>query len=291
MTILRIVLLAALFVSPLMAEKYPTQVKKSITFLFSRDTANRLAVQGTGFFVLMRTDQGNDTATFGYLVTTKKALQRSTGEYLDTMYIRINRKDGYSDTLLILLTVNGERRFFPHPDSTVDLAVIPAYPDLNRYDILYIPASMVVAADYFEKEKVTEGMPLFHVGIFNEHIGVFRNIPAVRFGSIVQFSEEKYRWNGVLTEFYVMEPGTSSGSSGAPVYHYAESSKDTGGTMRPARLALCGIVAGSFREGAHSRDAARVIPSYKLNELLMAPAVIAERDKEFLRMRNEREKK
>lgn len=291
MTILRIVLFILLLVLPLSAQRYPSQVKKSASFIFSRDTTNRLAVQGTGFFVLLRTNQGNDSANFGYLVTTKRALQGSNGKYLDTVYIRINRKDGYSDTLLVVLMVNGEARYFPHPDSTVDLALIPAFPDINRFDMLYIPASMIAPADYFARERVTEGMPVFHVGMLEEHLGTFKNIPTIRFGSITQFSDEKYRWNGMLTEFYLMEPGVTHGSAGAPVYHYSEAMKDTAGVLRPARLAVCGIVAGAFRSGARSGEAARVTPSYKLNELLMTPGITAERDKEFVRMRGEAEKK
>ncbi|NUN69706.1 MAG: hypothetical protein HUU02_08350 [Bacteroidetes bacterium] len=285
MIIFRIALLAVLLVLPLSAEKYPSQVKKSVTFLFAKDTSGRLTVQGTGFFVLMKADQGPDTATFGYLVTTRTALQRTGGSMLDSVYLRINRKDGSSDTLLVLLRVNGEPRFFPHPDSTVDLVVVPAFPDLNRYDLLYTPASMIVTSEYFARERVTEGTPLFHVGMLEEQLGTFRNIPAVRFGTIVQFSEEKYRWNGMMSEFYVMEPGTSAGSNGAPVFHYVEAAADTSGAPRPARLALCGIIAGPFGNTHSGRSAVRVTPSQKLNELLLSPAVSGERDKEFIRLR------
>jgi hypothetical protein len=287
MNVLRVFALIALCAASLLAEKFPSQVKKSVTFIFAKDTANRLSVQGTGFFVLMKDQHNADTATFGYLVTTKSALKKANGQYLDTIYVRINRKDGYSDTLIVPLTADAAKRFFVHPDSTVDLAVIPAFPDVNRYDVLYIPTGLIGSVDVFEREGITEGSELFSIGMLTPHIGIFKNIPLVQFGRIVQMSPEKYRWGNAFTEFFLMETDAAFGVTGAPVYYYAEAVKDTVAGAKSARLFLSGILAGPYQFGASRVDLARVIPAYKLSELLNTAPVAGEREKEIGRMKKE----
>jgi hypothetical protein len=290
MNIIRTVTVIALLVTPLFGQKFPAQIKKSVTFIYSRDSTNRLSVQGTGFFVLMQSSMQADTATFGYLVTTRTALKKRNGQMLDTVYVRINRKDGSVDTLLVQLNGTETPRCFFHPDSTVDLAVIPAYPDAQRYDMLYIPASLIAAADFFSRENIAEGSELFYTGVLKQQTGMFKNIPVVRYGRIVQLSNEKYQWEGRFAEFFLLESSAHIGTTGSPVYYYTEAVRDTGSAARSARLMLCGIAAGPFGNGPDDQGFTRVIPAYTLNELLALPAVAAEREKEFIRMQ-ERSKK
>lgn len=290
MVLIRSILVILMFASPLLAEKFPAQVKKSVTFIFSKDTNNRLVPQGTGFFVLLKAQQNTDTATFGYLVTTKTALQRTNGRFLDSVYVRINRKDGYSDTLIVQLTIAGVPRYFVHPDSTVDMAIIPAFPDINRYDVLYLPAGMIGAVDFFSRENIAEGQELFHIGMMQSHFGLFKNIPTVRFGRIVQLSNEKYVWGNFYTDFFLLETEHSTGSTGSPVYFYAESVKDSGTVVRPAKLILCGVLTGVYGPEQSDSRLVRVMPAYKLNELLNIPPVAAEREKEFERLKQNTKK-
>jgi len=146
-----------LAVSSSLEAKIPFQVKKSVAFIFAKDSSKRLIPQGTGFFVLLKDNQNADTTNFGYLVTTRNAITKQNGLFFDTVYIRINRKDGYSDTLTIPLVQNGMPRYFLHPDSAVDLAMVPAFPDGNRYDFLFTPVGMIAPLDFFKKENITEG--------------------------------------------------------------------------------------------------------------------------------------
>ncbi|MFA5831969.1 MAG: hypothetical protein WDA22_00700 [Bacteroidota bacterium] len=269
------------------AAKFPAQVKKSVTFIFSKDTNNRLTPQGTGFFVLLKTNQNNDTANFGYLVTTKSTLKKSNGSFFDTVYIRINRKDGYSDTLIIPMVLNSVPRYFLHPDSTVDLAIIPAYPDLNRYDFLFTPVGMIAAIDFLKKENISEGDEVFYTGMESSHFGIFKNIPIVRFGKIAQLSEEKYSVENGYTELYLVETNISKESSGSPLFFYSPAIKDTGTATVPARLFLTGIISGFYdKQKSKSNGIVSVIPAYKLNDLLNVPAVMQEREKEFTRMQS-----
>lgn len=288
---LKYLLLAVLLATTSMfATKIPSQVKKSVAFIFVKDPNNRLTPQGTGFFVLLIANQKSDTAKFGYLVTAKSTLKKPDGTFFDTVFIRINRKDGYCDTLNIPLTQNGIQRYFTHPDSTVDLAIIPAYPDANRYDFLFTPVGMIAPMDLFKKENIAEGDEVFYTGMLGSHIGVFKNIPVVRFGKIVQMSDEKYLWEKLYTELYLVETAISKESNGSPLYFYAESSKDTGKVTLLTKFFLVGIISGNYGDGNSDNGLVRVIPAYKLSELLNTQPVILEREKEFTRMQSVKSK-
>jgi hypothetical protein len=247
---------------------------------------------GTGFFVLLKTNQKSDTANFGYLVTSKTILKRDGGSFFDTVYIRINRKDGYSDTLIIPLTQNSIQRYFLHSDSTVDLAVIPAYPDLNRYDFLFLPFGMIAPMDFFKKENIAEGDEVFHTGMLSSHIGIFKNFPVVGFGRIAQISDEKHAREKNYTEMYLVETAVTKGSIGSPLYYYSPAAKDTGNNIIPAKFYLAGIISENYGELRTDKSKnetsglAGVVPAYKLSELLNASAVSQEREKEFTRMQN-----
>ena len=286
-------LIIAMLATASLSAKIPPQVKKSVAFIFTKDSTNHLSPVGTGFFVLMKANSNTDTVNFGYLVTAKNVLLNSSGMFFDTVYIRLNRKDGYSDTLNIPLTQNGIRRFFLHPDSSINLAVIPAYPDLNRYDFLFLPAGMIAPIDFFKQENLAEGDELFHIGMYEDHIGMFKNIPVVRFGKIAQLSEEKYAWGNGFTELYLVETQITKGSAGSPLYYYTAAVKDSGGSSVPAKLFLAGIISGNYG-GSHSQteynDLIAVVPAFSLNELFNSPTVMKERENELARIKNQKAK-
>ncbi len=272
-----------LLVSQELDARAPLSVKKSVAFIFTRDTSNRLIPKGTAFFLLMKAEKNKDTASFGYLVTTRSVITKPDGTQHDTLYIRINKKDQSADTLIIPLVSNEGRKFFGHPDSSVNLALLPAYPDLNRYDILYTPAGMIAPIDFIEKEKISEGDEVFHAGMLALHTGIFKNVPSVSFGTIVQFSNEKYRWNQSYTELFLVESPVSEESSGSPLFYFSPAASDTGASKLPQRFFLAGIVAGPYGDGGRL---AGIIPAYKLSELLFSQPVSEEREKEFMRLQN-----
>jgi len=270
--------------------KVPLQVKKSVTFIFAKDSSKKLIPQGTGFFMLMKDNQNTDTTNFGYLVTTRTSLRKQNGSFFDSIYIRINRKDGYCDTITIPLVQNGIPRYFLHPDSAVNLAMVPAFPDGNRYDFLFTPVGMIAPIDFFKTEDITEGNELFYTGMSDAHIGMFKNIPVVRFGKIAQLSEEKYVTENGYTELYLAEIALSTGGNGSPVYYYDEAVKNGEKTIVPAKLLLAGIISGNYGKEKQGSNLVGVVPAYKLTELLTIPAVVKEREKEFARIQSARKK-
>ncbi len=266
--------------------KVPVQVKKSVAFIFAKDAGQRLIPQGTGFFVLMRDNQNTDTTNFGYLVMTRNAITQQHGSFFDTIYIRINRKDGYSDTITIPMVQNGAPRYFLHPDSAVDLAMVPAFPDGNRYDFLFTPVGMIAPIDFLKQEEIAEGHELFATGMFDSHLGMFKNIPVVQFGKISQLSEEKYRTVNGYTELYLVDIAVSPGSNGSPIYFYDEAVKNGDKIIVPAKLLLAGIISGIYGNQNITSGLVGVVPAYKLTELLTIPAVVKEREKEFVRIQS-----
>lgn len=290
MKFLYLVLTLVLTVSSSLEAKIPIQVKKSVVFIFSKDSSQRLVPQGTGFFVLMRDNQNTDTTNFGYLIMTRSAITKRNGSFFDSVYIRINRKDGYSDTITIPMVQNGTPRYFLHPDSAVDLAMVPAFPDGNRYDFLFSPVGMIAPIDFLKQEDIAEGRELFYTGMFDSHLGMFKNIPVVQFGKISQLSEEKYRTENGYTELYLVDIAVSAGSNGSPIYYYDEAVKSGDKIVVPAKLLLAGIISGKYGKENHGNGLVGIVPAYKLTELLTKPAVVKEREKEFERIQSARAK-
>lgn len=286
-----LVIALVLIISSTLEAKVPLQVKKSLAFIFAKDSIKRLIPQGTGSFILLKDYKDSDTTNFGYLVTTRTAITKQNGSVFDTVYIRINRKDGYSDTLTIPMVQNGTPRYFLHPDSTVNLAMVPAFPDGNRYDFLFTPVGMIAPIDFFKKENVSEGDEVFYTGMYDSHIGSFKNIPAVRFGNIAQLSEEKYLTEFGYTELYLVETAISIGSNGSPLFYYSPAVKEGENTTVPAKLFLVGILSENYGKGNQNNSLVSVVPAYKVTELLTTPAVVKEREKEFTRIQNARVKK
>ncbi|MBP6673436.1 MAG: hypothetical protein KA247_09820 [Bacteroidetes bacterium] len=285
---LSLIVLVFCIALPMTAMKIPSQVKKSVAFIFVKDSVNRLSPVGTGFFMLLNAQQNGDTANFGYLVTTKSSVRTMNGKYYDSVYIRINRKDGYSDTLIIPLTLNGVPRYFVHPDSTVDLAMVPAYPDAGRYDFLFTPVNMIASVDFLRKEIISEGDEFFSAGMLSSHIGLFKNIPAVRFSRMIQLSEEKYPVLNNYSELFVIDSPFSIGSNGSPLYYYVPATKDSAGS---AKFLLAGVVSGHFPRSLIERTGlTSVVPGYRLTEMMNLPAVAEERDKEFQRLQQGKKK-
>ncbi len=260
--------------------KIPTQVKKSAALIYYKDSTNRLVPAGTGFFLLMRMSQEGDTANFGYLVTTRQAVKRNAAGVQDTLYLRINRRDGLSDTLAVPLTVNAEPKYFFHSDSAVDLAVLPAFPDGNRYDHLFTPVGMIAPVDFLQKENITEGDLFFYAGMYSPHGGTLKNIPEVRFGRIIQISDEQYRTRRGMTELYMIDTELSPDSYGAPLYFYRET---VGDSVRSETFLLAGMMTGDPQRPTPGRGAA--VPAFKISELLNSPAVAAERQREFQQLK------
>src|SRR6266568_1755843 len=143
-----------------------SEVKRTLSFIFLPNPSGELIPSGTAFFVAVNDEKHTDRA-YVYLVTAKHVLQTNRTNYYDRILVRLNRKDGGSDLVSVPLTgTNNAPPIFTHADKNVDLAVIPLPPDGTKYDVRWIPDSMLVTKETFDRLRIKEGDDVFFGGLF-----------------------------------------------------------------------------------------------------------------------------
>jgi hypothetical protein len=96
---------------------------------------------------------------FVYLVTNRHVATCMAPDYrtldVKSIAIRLNRKDGTSDT--ILLAAYGNAPWVMSSDNSEDLAVVGAAPSQEKYDYMAIPTSLFATKDILISKGVAEG--------------------------------------------------------------------------------------------------------------------------------------
>jgi len=88
--------------------------------------------------------------------------QPKSKNFLDQIFIRLNRKDGGSEIGAVPLITAGEKRnVFVHGDSSVDSAVIPFLPDQSQFDFKFLPDELITTKEGFGELKIREGSDVF----------------------------------------------------------------------------------------------------------------------------------
>ncbi|MGI8784146.1 MAG: trypsin-like peptidase domain-containing protein [Acidobacteriota bacterium] len=280
--ILGVTMVVELFAMPI-----PPQVKQCVAFIFGKLPNGKVSA-GTGFFVGVKGAAHADRY-YVYLITARHVLQLPDGKgYLAEVFVRLNKRDGSSDTIRIPMVRSGDKRtvYFPRDDST-DLAAIPMVPDQKVYEYLYLPDSMIVTRDMFKKIGVSEGSDVFFTGLFTPHIGEKRNDPIVRFGRVALVTPQQIQWQGSKIDLYLMETASFGGNSGSPVFFYLGADRVPGSlVVGQPELYLAGVMKGTFNEqhpietadppkSVESLGIAAVVPAYQLHELLFGPELSA----------------
>jgi hypothetical protein len=143
------------------------------------------------------------------------------------------------------LAGQAEKRIYTHPtDQTVDIAVVPALPDQQRFDFKWLPQQFLTTKESFRQLNIAEGSDVFFTGLFMSHYGQQRNQPIVRFGRVAMISDERVHWKGPgkspeALELYLIETQSFGGNSGSPVFFYLGSDRIPGSiVVGPAELRL-----------------------------------------------------
>jgi hypothetical protein len=255
----------------------PPDVKKAVTFIFPADSRGNLVRDpksgipmpyGTGFFVFVSNDPPK-AGGYGYLVTAKHVLRSPTGQDFSKVYLRLNKLKGDAEFVPLDLAQAGRSVVFAHPDPTVDIAVVPAFPSESVFDFKMIPAEFLTGKSVSEI-GVSEGTEVFFTGLFTSYLGEHRNNPIVRFGRVAMLPEDRITWQETgqaaqLVELYLLETQSYGGNSGSPVFFYFGADRNPGSIIvGPPVLKLAGIMRGSFNEnraiGFVQPDAAPPIP-------------------------------
>jgi hypothetical protein len=268
-----------------MAGPIPPEVKSVVVFIFV-ERQGKLVPNGTAFLVGVK-NPSEPTLFSVYLVTARHVLYKpDTTEFLDKVYVRVNKKDGGSEVGTIPIKVTGDNKtVFVHSDPSVDIVAIPFLPDQKRFDFKFLPDELITTQKDYDSLKIREGSDVFFTGLFTPYPGSEKNYPVVRFGRVALVTDEKIEWQGKQMSLYLIEAGSYGGNSGAPVFFYLGSDRDPGSLIvGPPVLKLAGIMQGTFRDAqeikvietkpiAYSTSnmgIAAIVPAYKLHELLFS---------------------
>jgi len=278
----------------IMAAPIPPEVKSVVAFLFiPGKQPGELVPYGTAFFVGVK-DPKNPDRSFVYLVTAKHVLRTPDRKtWLPKIFLRLNTKTSSSEIIEISLFLSGAgRTVFMHSDPSVDIAVIPALPDQDRFDFKVLPEEMITTEKDFKGLGITEGSEVFFTGLFSPYVGTRKNYPVVRFGRVSLITDEKIKFVDDEAQLYLIESGSYGGNSGSPVFFYLGSDRTPGMlVVGPPILKLAGVMSGSFLDlqpvgvvetarvnvAPSSMGIAAVVPAYKLHDLLFSADLMKQR--------------
>ena len=265
-----------------------SDIRQTVAFVGHMDTDGPFQAVGTAFLLM------HDRLL--YLVTARHIAEQ-LGD--DPFYLFMNHNDGgriNAQLDLLELADKGYQWFF-HEDPNVDLAVLPAVFDLEKFgwNFLLFGSEMAVVR---EKNPTAIGCGDFCyvVGLFSLHPGKGRITPVVHTGHIAMMPDamekiETNDWRGpgtIEVEGYLVEISNLQGLSGSPVLvrpsriMVGKGQKGTplNGVVGIEHHFLLGVWQGSWEGRAIGIQGAPrvpvgmgvVTPAEKLMELLDSPA-------------------
>lgn len=195
-------------------------VRRCVVFLgHASGTQESFRAVGTGFFVT------HDK--FRFLATA----QHIAASFDDAPFcIRVNRHDGRSSTMLCDPLDRPEMKWLAHPNSNVDLAVMPfAFNESDTgLDMLGFRSSLLLSDEEIKTLDVDVGDRCYAVGLFRLLQGSKRNVPIVHSGSIALMAGEEaipvqdwlapHSGAARYVDSHLVEMVNLSGLSGAPVF-------------------------------------------------------------------------
>ena len=93
-----------------MAAPIPPEIKSVVAFIFVKNEEGKLIANGTGFFVGVKNPSNPDSFSV-YLVTAKHVLYKpNTTDFLDMVFVRLNKKEGGSQIGVVPIITEGEKR-------------------------------------------------------------------------------------------------------------------------------------------------------------------------------------
>lgn len=192
-------------------------IRQTVAFVGHMDTGEAFQAAGTAFLLM------HDRLL--YLVTARHIAEQ-LGD--DPFYLFMNHNDGgriNAHLDLLELADKGYRWFF-HEDPNVDLAVLPACFDLERFGWNFLLFSSEMAVIREQNPSVIGcGDFCYVVGLFSLHPGKGRITPVVHTGHIAMMPDEQEKietqdWRGkgtIEVEGYLVEISNLQGLSGSPV--------------------------------------------------------------------------
>lgn len=259
----------------------PEIVKKVVGFIYTSEDQKQFNPQGTGFFVSL-VDEVSKKGNI-YFATAKHVIQTDSTQ-LDTIYVRVNDRNGTSKYVRIELIREGlQKNVFFHQDEAVDLAVITEIPNTQEFEYKWLSSDLILLKDNSDGLRVHEGAEVYFTGMFTSYTGESQIYPIMRFGRVALVTEEKVSWNKKLRDLYLVEATTYWGNSGSPVFFILDVFEEDGITPTwMKRVKFAGVMSGFFGQkvpltyietgvvptSVTNLGIAAVVPSYLLEEIL-----------------------
>ncbi len=258
-----------------------------------------MQISGTCFFVFYEDKRLGENRGFRYLVTNRHmavpGVELGMSYPVQQMSVRLNLRNpnaGKESEDAYIPLGGGIHWIFP-TDESVDLAVLPASPDQNRYDYLDVPASILATKDQMSTNNIDAGDNVVFAGYFVQFPGQKRIQPVVRQGVLSMMPDE-------LMETTLRKPGhlyladvhTFHGNSGSPMFVNVGGLRN-GNLMLGASYLILGVVSGYYLEDAdfkltvattlegtlHGNSGISiVVPAYELKAILDSPLLQGLRD-------------
>lgn len=206
---------------------FTTQVKKTVVFLtaYCEEGGQVIKIQGTGFFVFVPDVRLGSDRGFAYLVTNRHVAEAlkddgSKRRILSTT-VRLNLKQqvGGSQSEEGVLVFNSLVHWYFPSDDAVDLAIMPVFPDEEKYDFQTVSEDMFATPDVITSKGIVEGDPVLFAGFFYQYPGQKKIEPIVRQGILAMIPDEQ-----LLTtlrkpgDVYLADAHVFGGNSGAPIF-------------------------------------------------------------------------
>lgn len=181
-----------------------SDIPKTVVFIgVERD--GRFLPVGTGF---IGTYPAYEDQSFYFLITADHVVEMIVG---DSMWIRVNRRDGGCSTIRI-----------PKSDRDIcyknDISVSGFDPDHNLFDFKSVRLDREHLEAQRKKWEWDIGDEVAVVGLYGSHFGQLKNVPITRIGHIALMpGEPVISYRGELPA-YLVEGKSISGLSGSPVF-------------------------------------------------------------------------
>jgi hypothetical protein len=245
--------LALLFIGTGVCATIPSDITKTVVFIYTDPDGTRAQADGTGFHVSIPSPTVPGRM-WGYLVMAKHMVVTNpndlNGPVVPNLWVRVNMKSGGTSMYkLDLITSGNNQTLFFNSDPSVDVAVFPVKPaDIDKMDVQFLPEKMLSSADDLRTLNIGVGTDMFFTGMFTGFLGEKRSYPIVRFGKLAMIPDEKIDFStGLPAAGYLMEAFSFGGNSGSPVFFYP-SADNLPGTLAlgPRPIKIAGVMRGFF---------------------------------------------
>ncbi len=212
---------------------------------------------GTGFFYDFSDGTTNNVSCFA-IVTCWHVVKGATAGKV-VISLLTNLPDG-SDRITVIL--GPENTWLRHPDTNVDLAILPVWPILNQtfgvhrpLNVKFLRDNQAATKDDFKSIGATQEIKFvgYPIGISD----VSNNLPVIRGGMIA--SDPSVDYNGETK--FLIDAAVVPGSSGSPVFIVDEGIYAGGMIQKTPELKLIGIISDAFYRLQNGKVQVLPIPS------------------------------